>query len=115
VGARQAHGEEVLLDALESPIPIAADESVQTCADIAALAGRFEVINIKHDKCGGLTEALEMAQTARKAGLGVMVGNMLGTSQRRHDAVRPPTGSWRERNDCSSRPAYIPFPANRSG
>lgn len=49
-------------------------------ADIARLAGRFNVMNIKLDKCGGLTEALLMTRTARKLGLEVMVGNMMGTS-----------------------------------
>ncbi len=73
-------GQEALLDGLRSPIPIAADESVQTLADIPGLAGRFSVINIKLDKCGGLTEALAMARAARAAGMDCMVGNMLGTS-----------------------------------
>jgi len=68
------------LDDLVSPIPIAADESVQGLAAIETLSPGFSVINIKLDKCGGLTEALAMAQAARARGLGVMVGNMLGTS-----------------------------------
>jgi L-alanine-DL-glutamate epimerase-like enolase superfamily enzyme len=63
-----------------SPIPLAADESVQTLADVESLAGRYQVVNIKLDKCGGLTEALMMAQAARRLGLQVMVGNMGGTS-----------------------------------
>lgn len=73
-------GEEAQLDGLRSPIPIAADESVQHLADVPGLIGRFNVMNIKLDKCGGLTEGLAMARTARKLGLQVMVGNMLGTS-----------------------------------
>jgi L-Ala-D/L-Glu epimerase len=73
-------GREADLDGLQCPIPIAADESVQTSADIPALAGRFNVINIKLDKCGGLTEALTMANLARLLGLDVMVGNMTGTA-----------------------------------
>jgi len=73
-------GQEVLLDELKSPIPVAADESVQGMADLSRLVGRFNVINIKLDKCGGLTEALEMAHTARRLGFDVMIGNMLGTS-----------------------------------
>jgi L-Ala-D/L-Glu epimerase len=73
-------GQDALLDGLKSPIPIAADESVQGLGDIQALVGRFQVVNIKLDKCGGLTEALAMARTARKLGLDSMVGNMLGTS-----------------------------------
>ena len=67
------------LDRLGSPIPIAADESVQGLDDIAGLVGRVQVINIKLDKCGGLTEALAMAEEARRRGLQVMVGNMMGT------------------------------------
>lgn len=73
-------GEEAQLDGLRSPIPIAADESVQGLADVPGLSGRFDVVNIKLDKCGGLTEALAMAHKARQLGLGVMVGNMVGTS-----------------------------------
>ena len=59
---------------------MAADESVLTLADVPALVGRFNVVNIKLDKCGGLTEGLAMAREARRLGLGVMVGNMVGTS-----------------------------------
>jgi L-Ala-D/L-Glu epimerase len=73
-------GEEGLLDDLDSPIPVAADESVQSLSDITALVGRVQVVNIKLDKCGGLTEGLAMAKTARELGLDCMVGNMLGTS-----------------------------------
>ncbi len=73
-------GQEALLDDLDSPIPIAADESVQGLADITPLVGRVKVINIKLDKCGGLTEGLAMAETAHKLGMECMVGNMLGTS-----------------------------------
>lgn len=73
-------GDEALLDSFQSPIPIAADESVQIVSDIPGLVGRFNVVNIKLDKCGGLTEGLAMAQTAREVGLETMVGNMLGTS-----------------------------------
>jgi L-alanine-DL-glutamate epimerase-like enolase superfamily enzyme len=73
-------GREADLDGLECPILLAADESVQDSADIAPLAGRFNVINIKLDKCGGLTEALRMAKLARAYGLDVMVGNMTGTA-----------------------------------
>jgi L-alanine-DL-glutamate epimerase-like enolase superfamily enzyme len=73
-------GQEAQLDGLHSPIPIAADESAQGLADLPGLLGRFEVVNIKLDKCGGLTEGLLMAQAARRQGLSVMVGNMVGTS-----------------------------------
>jgi L-alanine-DL-glutamate epimerase-like enolase superfamily enzyme len=73
-------GQDALLDGLRSPIPVAADESVQTMADLPGLVGRFNVMNIKLDKCGGLTEGLAMARAARAVGLDAMVGNMTGTS-----------------------------------
>jgi L-alanine-DL-glutamate epimerase-like enolase superfamily enzyme len=73
-------GRESELEGLRLPIAVAADESVQGIADLPALVGRFNVVNIKLDKCGGLTEALVMARTARRLGLDVMVGNMGGTS-----------------------------------
>jgi L-alanine-DL-glutamate epimerase-like enolase superfamily enzyme len=73
-------GQEAELEGFRSPIPIAADESIQGVADVAGLVGRFDIVNIKLDKCGGLTEALAMVEAARAAGLQVMVGNMAGTS-----------------------------------
>jgi L-alanine-DL-glutamate epimerase-like enolase superfamily enzyme len=73
-------GQEEWLDGFTSPIPIAADESAQDSAGLDALTGRFDVVNIKLDKCGGLTEGLAMARKARQLGLQVMVGNMTGTS-----------------------------------
>ncbi len=75
-----ARGREPDLDGFDSPIPIAADESALVLADVAGLVGRFDIVNIKLDKCGGLTEALAMASLARELGLGVMVGNMMGSS-----------------------------------
>ena len=73
-------GQEADLEGLRSPIPVAADESAQGLPDLPGLAGRFNVVNIKLDKCGGLTEGLAMAREARRLGLEVMVGNMTGTS-----------------------------------
>lgn len=73
-------GSEAWLDGLERPIRIAADESVQDRGDLAKMAGRVDVINIKLDKCGGLTEALAIADEARKLGFELMVGNMGGSS-----------------------------------
>jgi L-Ala-D/L-Glu epimerase len=75
-----ARGHEAALEGLKSEIPIAADESALALADLAGLVGRFDVINIKLDKCGGLTEGLAMAHAARSLGLKVMVGNMMGSS-----------------------------------
>jgi L-alanine-DL-glutamate epimerase-like enolase superfamily enzyme len=73
-------GHESHLDGFDSPIPIAADESVLSLAELPRAAGRFNVVNIKLDKCGGLTEGLMMADEARRLGLEVMVGTMIGTS-----------------------------------
>lgn len=73
-------GRDADLRELELPIPLAADESVQCRADIPSLVDRYDMVNIKLDKCGGLTEALEMARLARGLGLDLMVGNMCGTS-----------------------------------
>jgi L-alanine-DL-glutamate epimerase-like enolase superfamily enzyme len=73
-------GADADLEGFASPIPLAADESAQGLADVGALAGRFQVVNVKLDKCGGLTEGLMMAREARRLGLKVMVGNMTGTS-----------------------------------
>jgi L-alanine-DL-glutamate epimerase-like enolase superfamily enzyme len=75
-----ARGREADLDGFTSPIPIAGDESIVTLDDVAPAVGRFDVVNIKLDKCGGLTEGLMMAAEARRLGMGVMVGNMIGTS-----------------------------------
>jgi len=75
-----ARGREADLDGYRSPIPIAADESALTLADVPGLVGRFDIVNIKLDKCGGLTEGLMIAAAARAAGLGVMVGNMVCSS-----------------------------------
>ena len=73
-------GEDGALAGLHSPIPLAADESVQSLRDIQPLAEYYDLINIKLDKCGGLTEGLLMAYEARRLGLRVMVGCMNGTS-----------------------------------
>ena len=75
-----ARGAEAGLEGFASPIPIAGDESLLCLDDLASAPGRFDVVNIKLDKCGGLTEGLLMAAEARRLGLGVMVGTMVGTS-----------------------------------
>lgn len=75
-----ARGRDVELDGLRSPIPLAADESCTDRSSLADLVGRYQFINIKLDKCGGLTEALALADEATRLGLGLMVGNMCGTS-----------------------------------
>lgn len=73
-------GDDAQLDGLRSPIPLAADESCTDAASLPALVGRYQVVNIKLDKCGGLTEALAMAGRAQALGLDLMVGSMGGTS-----------------------------------
>jgi L-alanine-DL-glutamate epimerase-like enolase superfamily enzyme len=73
-------GREADLDGFVSKIRIAADESALSLADLPGLVGRFDVVNIKLDKCGGLTEGLAMAREVRRLGLDVMVGNMVGSS-----------------------------------
>jgi L-alanine-DL-glutamate epimerase-like enolase superfamily enzyme len=73
-------GNEDWFDGLARPIRLAADESVLDRADLAKMVGRVDVINIKLDKCGGLTEALAIAHEARELGFKLMVGNMGGSS-----------------------------------
>src|SRR5689334_8350667 len=68
------------LGSIERPIPVCADESVHDRAGLAALVGRYDAVNIKLDKTGGLTEALAMVQEAERLGFGVMVGCMVATS-----------------------------------
>ncbi len=63
-----------------SPVPIAADESCTDRGSLWRLEGKYQVINIKLDKCGGLTEGLALAFEARARGFGLMVGCMLGSS-----------------------------------
>jgi len=75
-----ARGQDHALLGLVSPIPLAADESCTDRASLAHLVGRYQFINIKLDKCGGLTEAWALAAEARRLGLSLMVGNMCGTS-----------------------------------
>jgi len=69
------------LAGLESPIPISADESCHSSDDVDRLAGLYQMVTIKLDKTGGLTEALRLADKAKAAGLDLMIGCMLGTSR----------------------------------
>ena len=75
-----AAGADAGLAGYSSPIPLCADESLSTLDDLAGLVGRYQFVNIKLDKAGGLTAALELASAARAAGFGLMVGCMLGGS-----------------------------------
>ncbi|HVC55277.1 MAG TPA: N-acetyl-D-Glu racemase DgcA [Stellaceae bacterium] len=73
-------GADAALAQVPHPIPICADESCHTRADLDGLAGRYEAVNIKLDKAGGLTEALALAEAAAARGFTIMVGCMIGTS-----------------------------------
>jgi L-alanine-DL-glutamate epimerase-like enolase superfamily enzyme len=69
-----------LLASIPHPVPICADESAHTSAELETLVGRYDAVNIKLDKTGGLTEALTMATQARLRGFKIMVGCMVATS-----------------------------------
>lgn len=73
-------GHEADLDGIDHVVPIAADESILDLAELEQRHRHFDVVNIKLDKCGGLTEGLMIAARARELGKRVMVGNMCGTS-----------------------------------
>lgn len=73
-------GEDAALAALDPLVPICADESCHVAGDLAALAGRYQLVNVKLDKAGGLTGALELESAARAAGFGILVGCMICTS-----------------------------------
>jgi len=72
--------EDASLDGLVSPLPLGADESCVDRSSLPGLAGRYQYVNIKLDKCGGLTEALALRDAALAEGFKLMVGNMCGTS-----------------------------------
>src|SRR4051812_39938193 len=73
-------GDDAALGHLARPIPVCADESVHERASLSSLVGRYDAVNIKLDKTGGLTEALAMAREAERLGFGLMVGCMVATS-----------------------------------
>jgi len=73
-------GADEALAHMARPLPVCADESCHDRASLAALAGRYDLVNVKLDKAGGLTEALALRDAAMAMGLGVMVGCMVGTS-----------------------------------
>ena len=73
-------GQDAILADIARPVPVCADESAHQGGDLAALAGRYDAVNIKLDKTGGLTEALAAADEARRVGLKIMVGCMVSTS-----------------------------------
>jgi len=74
-----ANADEVL-ENLDHPIPVCADESCHTTADLQRLTNRYDMINVKLDKTGGLTEALRLCDRARDSGFKSLIGCMVGTS-----------------------------------
>ena len=75
-----ARGGDACLEGFKSPITLAADESCLHTGELEAAASRYNMVNIKLDKTGGLTEALRLAKAAKEKGCQLMVGNMVGTS-----------------------------------
>ncbi len=75
-----AAGQDAPLAGVPRPVPVCADESCHATDSLAELAGRYDAVNIKLDKTGGLTEALELKQAALAQGFQIMVGCMLATS-----------------------------------
>jgi L-alanine-DL-glutamate epimerase-like enolase superfamily enzyme len=73
-------GKDDLLGTIRRPLVVCADESVHDRASLEALRGKYDAVNIKLDKTGGLTEALAMSETARALGLRTMIGCMVSTS-----------------------------------
>jgi L-Ala-D/L-Glu epimerase len=75
-----AEGRDDALAHVKRPVPVCADESVHTRASLDALAGKYDAVNVKLDKAGGLTEALALAVEAEQRGFAVMLGSMVATS-----------------------------------
>jgi L-Ala-D/L-Glu epimerase len=73
-------GKDDALARIQRPLALCADESVHDRASLEGLRGRYDAVNIKLDKTGGLTEALAMADAARALGFDIMVGSMVATS-----------------------------------
>jgi L-alanine-DL-glutamate epimerase-like enolase superfamily enzyme len=73
-------GSDDVLAVIDHPVPVCADESVHDNDSLLFVAGRYDAVNIKLDKTGGLTEALNTAAWAREFGLKIMVGSMVATS-----------------------------------
>ena len=73
-------GEDDALIGLDRPVPVCADESCHDRASLPALRGKYDMVNIKLDKTGGLTEALALRSAAIAQGYGIMVGCMVGSS-----------------------------------
>jgi L-alanine-DL-glutamate epimerase-like enolase superfamily enzyme len=68
------------LEELDHPVTVCADESCHVTSDLERLKKRYEAVNVKLDKTGGLTEALRLCEHAREAGFRLLIGCMVGTS-----------------------------------
>lgn len=75
------HGADQALAGMRTAVPLCADESCHTVADLPSVIGRYQAVNVKLDKAGGLTAAIALIEAAREAGLEVMLGCMLASSQ----------------------------------
>ena len=73
-------GQDDLLQDIDRPLTVCADESCHDRASLSDLAGKYDMVNIKLDKTGGLTEALALRDAARAEGYDIMVGCMVGSS-----------------------------------
>lgn len=73
-------GEDEALIGMARPVPVCADESCHDCSSLPHLKGKYDIVNIKLDKTGGLTEAIKLRAAAEAQGYGVMVGCMVGSS-----------------------------------
>ncbi|PRX35439.1 L-alanine-DL-glutamate epimerase [Meinhardsimonia xiamenensis] len=73
-------GADDALAEMERPVPVCADEACHDRASLPGLRAKYDLVNIKLDKTGGLTEALALREAARAAGFGIMVGCMVGSS-----------------------------------
>ena len=71
---------DAILASYDAPVPLGADESIRDGSELARLAGRYQIVNIKLDKTGGLTRGIEVVQEARRLGFEVMLGCMVATS-----------------------------------
>ena len=73
-------GQDEALIGMDRPVPVCADESCHDRASLPSLKGKYDVVNIKLDKTGGLTEALKLRAAALAEGYDIMVGCMVGSS-----------------------------------
>ncbi|PYL83586.1 MAG: hypothetical protein DMF23_08945 [Verrucomicrobia bacterium] len=94
-----------VLETLDHPIPVCADESCHTTADLPHLKNRYEIVNVKLDKTGGLTEALFLSERAREAGIVIMQCHMIMVGSvflRVNCGVKPPGDLGSQRNLTSA-------------